>query len=56
VTPDAVIRCRRVRRPSGILWSHLDDGKVGDVPALASLAGAARRAVSHASNRGKNEP
>jgi 5-formyltetrahydrofolate cyclo-ligase len=39
VTPDGVIRCRRARRPAGILWDHLDDEKIDEIPALRSLAG-----------------
>jgi 5-formyltetrahydrofolate cyclo-ligase len=35
VTPDEVIRCRRRRRPAGVIWSHLDDAKIDAVPALA---------------------
>jgi 5-formyltetrahydrofolate cyclo-ligase len=56
VTADGVLRCRRVRRPSGVLWSHLDGEKVRQVPALASLARAGRRPVSHPSNRGRMGP
>jgi 5-formyltetrahydrofolate cyclo-ligase len=37
VTPDEVIRCRRARRPRGILWDHLDQEKIDAVPALAAL-------------------
>jgi 5-formyltetrahydrofolate cyclo-ligase len=39
VTPDEVIRHsgRRRRRPSGILWSHLDEEKIASIPALASM-------------------
>jgi 5-formyltetrahydrofolate cyclo-ligase len=37
VTPDEVIRCRRSRRPRGILWDHLDQRKIEAVPALRSL-------------------
>lgn len=38
VTPDEVIRCRRGRRPPGILWGDLDDDKIDAVPALAARA------------------
>lgn len=38
VTPDEVITCRRTRRPPGILWDHLDDDKIGAIPALKALA------------------
>jgi 5-formyltetrahydrofolate cyclo-ligase len=37
VTPDEVIRCRRSRRPQGILWDHLDQRKIEAVPALRSM-------------------
>ncbi|MDP9343691.1 MAG: 5-formyltetrahydrofolate cyclo-ligase [Actinomycetota bacterium] len=39
VTPDEVIRCRRVRRPRGILWEHLSEDKISEIPALRSLRG-----------------
>ncbi len=39
VTPEEVIRCRRVRRPRGILWDHLSDEKVAEIPALEALRG-----------------
>jgi 5-formyltetrahydrofolate cyclo-ligase len=35
VTPDEVVRCRRTRRPPGILWHHLPPDKIDAVPALA---------------------
>jgi 5-formyltetrahydrofolate cyclo-ligase len=38
VTPDEVIRCRRARRPQGILWDHLDEAKVQEIPALRAMA------------------
>jgi 5-formyltetrahydrofolate cyclo-ligase len=38
VTPDEVIWCAEPHRPPGILWKHLDDDKIAQVPALASLA------------------
>jgi 5-formyltetrahydrofolate cyclo-ligase len=38
VTPDEVIRCRRARRPPGILWDHLDPDKRREIPALAAPA------------------
>jgi 5-formyltetrahydrofolate cyclo-ligase len=34
VTPTEVIRCRRVARPAGVLWEHLDDDKVAAIPVL----------------------
>jgi 5-formyltetrahydrofolate cyclo-ligase len=37
VTPDEVIRCRRRRRPPGILWDHLDDVTIAAVPVLERL-------------------
>jgi 5-formyltetrahydrofolate cyclo-ligase len=37
VTPDRVIRCRRVRRPAGILWDHLDAAKEQAIPVLRGL-------------------
>jgi 5-formyltetrahydrofolate cyclo-ligase len=33
-----VIACRRTRRPKGILWDHLDAGKVAAIPTLAARA------------------
>jgi 5-formyltetrahydrofolate cyclo-ligase len=36
VTPDEVIRCRRARRPAGVVWDELDDGKAAAIPVLAS--------------------
>jgi 5-formyltetrahydrofolate cyclo-ligase len=38
VTPDEVIRAPRSRRPPGIIWSHLDERKLAEVPVLAALA------------------
>jgi 5-formyltetrahydrofolate cyclo-ligase len=38
VTPDQVIRCRRARRPRGILWEHLDEAAIEAIPALRSRA------------------
>jgi 5-formyltetrahydrofolate cyclo-ligase len=38
VTPEEVIRCRRGRRPSGILWDHLDEGRIEAIPVLRALA------------------
>jgi 5-formyltetrahydrofolate cyclo-ligase len=36
VAPEEVIRCRRSRRPSGILWDHLDPERIEAMPALRS--------------------
>jgi 5-formyltetrahydrofolate cyclo-ligase len=38
VTPDQAIWCGAPRRPPGILWEHLDQDKIADVPVLAALA------------------
>jgi 5-formyltetrahydrofolate cyclo-ligase len=38
VTPDEVITCRAARRPTGILWDHLDDEKIEAIPVLRNLA------------------
>lgn len=38
VTPDEVIVCRRVQRPPGILWGHLDEEKISAIPVLRELA------------------
>jgi 5-formyltetrahydrofolate cyclo-ligase len=35
VTPDAVLRTRRRRRPPGILWDHLDAEKRDAIPVLS---------------------
>jgi 5-formyltetrahydrofolate cyclo-ligase len=35
VTPEAVVRTRRRRRPPGILWDHLDAEKRAAIPVLA---------------------
>jgi 5-formyltetrahydrofolate cyclo-ligase len=39
VTPEGVIRCRRVRRPRGVLWDHLSDEKIASIPVLSALRG-----------------
>lgn len=36
VTPDDVIRCRARKRPSGIMWDHLDSHKIRAIPVLAA--------------------
>jgi 5-formyltetrahydrofolate cyclo-ligase len=38
VTADEAISCTEPHRPSGILWEHLQQGKIAKVPALAALA------------------
>jgi 5-formyltetrahydrofolate cyclo-ligase len=38
ITPEDVVRCGRPRRPTGILWDHLDERKIAEIPVLASLA------------------
>jgi 5-formyltetrahydrofolate cyclo-ligase len=38
VAGEEVVRCRRTRRPRGILWEHLDAAKLAAVPALAARA------------------
>jgi 5-formyltetrahydrofolate cyclo-ligase len=37
VTPERVIRCRRTRRPAGVMWDHLDGGKEEAIPVLRGL-------------------
>jgi 5-formyltetrahydrofolate cyclo-ligase len=37
VTPDGVVRTHGGRRPSGILWRHLDEQKIATVPVLQRL-------------------
>ena len=39
VTPDEVIVCPGSRRPRGILWDHLDEGKIAAVPVLRARRG-----------------
>lgn len=39
ITPEEVIRCRRARRPTGILWDHLDERQIQDIPVLRALRG-----------------
>lgn len=41
VTPDDVIACRHGRaRPAGLLWDHLRDAKIDEIPLLRRLASA----------------
>ena len=42
VTPSEAIRCRRARRPKGILWDHLPAEKAAAIPALARLTPSTR--------------
>jgi 5-formyltetrahydrofolate cyclo-ligase len=35
VTPSAVVRPGSPRRPPGILWDHLDEAKIAEIPVLA---------------------
>jgi 5-formyltetrahydrofolate cyclo-ligase len=37
VTDEEVVRCRRARRPGGILWNHLEEEKISAIPSLAAL-------------------
>jgi 5-formyltetrahydrofolate cyclo-ligase len=43
VTPTRVLRCRRTRRPPGVLWDHLDEDKIAAIPALARRTRVRRR-------------
>jgi 5-formyltetrahydrofolate cyclo-ligase len=36
IAGEEVIRCRRTRRPQGILWEHLDPPKIAAIPALSA--------------------
>jgi 5-formyltetrahydrofolate cyclo-ligase len=38
ITADEVIWCGQPRRPPGILWEHLQQEKIAQVPALAARA------------------
>lgn len=42
VTPDRTLTCRRTTRPRGVLWDHLDDERVDQIPVLARLRKARR--------------
>lgn len=42
VTPRETIRVQSRERPSGILWEHLEDEKIGAIPVLARLSRAQR--------------
>ena len=39
VTPEGVIETGAEGRPPGILWDHLEEAKIADVPVLARLLG-----------------
>ena len=43
VTPEKTIEASQPRRPSGILWQHLDDAKLASIPVLGQLAADRRR-------------
>ncbi|MDQ7909105.1 5-formyltetrahydrofolate cyclo-ligase [Phytohabitans sp. ZYX-F-186] len=36
ITPETIITCPGSRRPAGILWDHLPEGKITAIPVLAS--------------------
>jgi 5-formyltetrahydrofolate cyclo-ligase len=39
VTPDEVIWCDGAhRRPTGVLWDHLSEAKIAEIPLLQRLA------------------
>jgi 5-formyltetrahydrofolate cyclo-ligase len=38
-TPTRVLHCARVQRPRGLVWEHLDPGKIAAIPVLAARAG-----------------
>jgi 5-formyltetrahydrofolate cyclo-ligase len=42
-TPTRLIRCPRVRRPPGIVWSDLDAEKIAAIPLLAQARAARAR-------------
>ncbi len=39
VTPTETIRARRTSRPPGIIWSHLAQEKIDQIPVVAAMAG-----------------
>ena len=43
VTPDEVVRTKRSRRPSGIVWRDLDQDKVAAIPVLQRMANIGRK-------------
>lgn len=38
VTPEEIVRTRARKRPSGILWAHLEEEKIASIPVLRELA------------------
>ena len=38
VTPDETIRIPRRRRPPGIMWSHLGQDRIEEIPVLKALS------------------
>lgn len=34
VTPDEIVTCPRVQRPSGLMWAHLDEARIKAIPVL----------------------
>jgi 5-formyltetrahydrofolate cyclo-ligase len=36
ITPKQIITCAEARRPTGVLWDHLDEKKIVAIPALAA--------------------
>jgi 5-formyltetrahydrofolate cyclo-ligase len=49
VTPDAAIRTGARGRPPGILWDHLDEAKIAEVPVLGRMRPQSRRSCHTAS-------
>lgn len=39
VTPEEVIECGPARRPDGLIWDHLDEGRIAAIPILARRGG-----------------
>ena len=38
LTPNEAIWCTEPHRPPGILWEHLDQNKIAEIPVLVTLA------------------
>jgi 5-formyltetrahydrofolate cyclo-ligase len=38
VTPDEVIECGPARRPTGLIWEHLDQERIAAIPVIAARA------------------